>query len=341
MSLQPSDPPLPVRPVSEQELAVELTDFVEREPLRSRELATARRHQVFRRRTRLSIALFLATCGTTFLAGFIPGEITGSLGVVIPVAEHFILTGELPHLPPRLVTNGLVFSGCLMSILLAHEMGHFLLALRHRVPATLPFFIPLPIGPFGTMGAVIVQDGAKADRRQLFDIAIAGPIAGLVVAIPVLWYGVRTSSVEAFAPGHGGYGNPLLLEWIVARVHHPIGPGEDILLNAPLFAGWVGIFITALNLLPVGQLDGGHILYTLIGRKAHYVAYAVLAAAIGWMIYSRMPNYILIVLLLFLFGPKHPQTANDRAPLGITRVLLGSLVLAFLAIGFTPTPILG
>lgn len=275
-----------------------------------------------------------------------PGNLEGAFGAVLRIGRYIAVTGSWPGLPWPVVRDGLIFSSCLLGTLLAHEMGHFLLALRHRVPATLPFFIPLPIGSFGTMGAVIFQDGSRADRRQLFDIAVAGPLAGLVIALPVTWYGVTQSTVAAFvpAPNEVTYGNPLLLEWIVAAVHRPLGPGEDIALNAPIFAGWVGIFVTALNLLPVGQFDGGHILYTLIGRKAHWVAYAVLTGAVAWLTYTvviehRPPSYILMIILLFVVGPKHPPTADDSVPLGPLRTVLGWLTLAFFVAGFTPTPI--
>lgn len=249
----------------------------------------------------------------------------------------------LPSL--RMLADGLVFAACVMSILLAHEMGHFLQARRHGVPATLPFFIPFPINPFGTLGAVILQDGGRANRKQLFDIAVSGPLAGLVIALPVLWYGVSTSELGSVQPPRPGqpwiwYGDPLLIRWIVEAVHGPYGFGQDIGLNAPLFAGWVGIFITGLNLLPLGQLDGGHILYALIGRAAHYVAYTVMAGALCWMVYQQRFDYALMVLLLLVFGLKHPPTADDRVPLGWPRYLLGTATLAFIIVGFTPTPII-
>jgi membrane-associated protease RseP (regulator of RpoE activity) len=321
---------------------VELTEFLD-EP-RGELRPGVERHRTLNRRARLSAVLFALTCVSTFLAGLNLGDLDGVLGLVSAIANYVLARHAWPALPAEVWWNGVTFSACVMSILLAHEMGHFLQAVRHRVPATLPFFIPLPIGPFGTMGAVIVQDGRRADRRQLFDIAISGPLAGLVVALPILCYGIATSHMGTILPPQPGYswvryGDPLLIRWIVEAFHGPYGPQQDIGLNAPLFAGWVGIFITALNLLPVGQLDGGHILYTLIGRRAHVVAYLVIAAAVGWMVYTHQLHYALIVVLILLFGPRHPPTANDRVPLGIGRTLLGWLTLAFIIIGFTPTPI--
>lgn len=305
------------------------------------EFGPQRRHH-FDRREKLSLALFLATCVSTFFAGCNLGDLDGGAEFVLNVLHYLLVVREWPQLNPQIYWNGLTFSACLMLILLAHEMGHFLLALRHKVHATWPFFVPLPVGPFGTLGAVILQDARSADRRQMFDIAIAGPLAGLIIALPVLIYGVSTSQVFEVIPMPGvpRYGDPLLVRWIVAAIHGSYGPGQDIAINAPLFAGWVGIFITALNLLPVGQFDGGHILYTLIGRKAHYVAYTVLTSAVIWMVLTQRLHYVLIVILLFVFGPKHPPTANDHMPLGWFRIALGWLTLAFIIIGFTPTPIM-
>ena len=290
----------------------------------------------------VSLGLFIATCISTFFAGMIAGSLNGALGVLLPLGHLWRTTGQRPEIPPEMISSGLTFGACLMGILLAHEMGHFLLAKWHRIPATPPFFIPMPIGPFGTMGAVILQDARKADRKQLFDIAIAGPLAGLVVAIPVLCYGAATSQVfdtGPLAPGEYRYGDPLLVQWVVAAFHGSYGPNQDVLINPALFAGWVGIFITALNLLPVGQLDGGHILYTLLGKRSHPVAIATILSGVAWMAFSKRMDYALILFLLLFFGPIHPPTANDRVPLGWGRVTVGWATLAFIFIGFTPTPI--
>lgn len=339
MSLERTDIPPSFVPSRADEPAIEVTEFIDRELNFYREDAAEQRRRFFRRRTRLSVGLFLLTCVSVFCVGLSPGA--GLSGLATQLFWLMQVGGLRPDWPAMLV-DGVIFCGCLMTILMAHEMGHFLQAVRHRVPATWPFFIPFPFSPFGTMGAVILQDGGRADRRQMFDIAVSGPLAGLLVAIPVTWFGASISSVAA-VPATGWsihYGNPLLLDWIVEMIHGPYGPNEDILLNAPLFAGWVGLFITGLNLLPVGQLDGGHILYTLIGRKAHYVAYGVIGLAIAWMVLTQRFEFALIVFLLFLFGPKHPPTANDRVPLGVGRTVLGWLTLAFVIVGFTPTPIL-
>lgn len=237
--------------------------------------------------------------------------------------------------------GGPVYAAGVMGILLAHELGHYFQALRYKVPASPPMFIPMPFLMLGTMGAVIVQGAGFANRKALFDIAISGPLAGLVFAIPIAWWGLQDSSVTTIDPSQGSiiFGDPLILKWMYEARHGVLAADQEVVLNPLLFAGWVGIFITALNLMPIGQLDGGHILYTLIGRKAHWVAYSVVGGAIVWMVTTRDPSFILMIGLLFAFGLKHPPTADDNVSLGATRILLGWLALAFVLVGFTPIPI--
>jgi membrane-associated protease RseP (regulator of RpoE activity) len=310
-------------------LEPEATDSMEEEPPGVMSAAAG-----IRPRQRLALWLFLATAASMFIAGMNPGD-TG-LGL-IPVWDR--LTADQRH---EALINGLTYAVALLAILGAHEMGHYLQSRRYRVPATLPFFIPLPISPFGTMGAVILQDGRSANRRMLFDIAVSGPLAGLVLAIPIAYAGIVQSEMKTIPPGGGyiRYGDPLVIQWMAEWIkQEPVGDGRDLILNPLLFAGWVGIFITALNLLPVGQLDGGHLLYTLIGRRAHWVAVAVLALGVGYMVYTNYYAYVIVVGLLLLMGPRHPPTANDNVPLGLMRHVVGWLTLAFIVVGFTPMPI--
>ncbi len=237
--------------------------------------------------------------------------------------------------------NGPVYAAAAISILLAHEMGHFLQAVRYRVPASPPMFIPMPfLSPFGTMGAVIAQAGGVANRKALFDIAISGPLAGLVLALPITWIGLQEAKILTPDPTAQSliFGDPLILQWMIALTHRPLVAGEEIGLTPLLFAGWLGIFITALNLIPIGQLDGGHILYTLIGRRAHRVAMLLIATAVGFMIYTQDLGYLVMLLLIWKMGPKHPPTADDSVPLGPVRITLGWLTLAFIIVGFTPRP---
>jgi Zn-dependent protease len=280
-------------------------------------------------RPRLAVGLFIATCISTTWAGAALAEIDPEMN-----RSEFLRA---------CLASGLEFTAAVMGILIAHEMGHFLQAKRYEVPATLPFFIPMPISPFGTMGAVIVQASGYANRRAMFDIAISGPLAGLLVTIPVTLWGLQSSTVVTLPQNPDMpilvYGDPLLLQWMIEWVHGPLAAGQTVLLNPLVFAGWVGIFITALNLLPIGQLDGGHILYTLIGKRAHVVALSLMAAAAVYMVLARDPSFSVLLVLLLLMGPKHPPTTDDTVPLGTGRHLAGWMTLGFLAIGLTPAPI--
>lgn len=237
-------------------------------------------------------------------------------------------------------TAGLTYSAAVMGILLAHELGHYLQALRYGVPASPPMFIPMPLPPLGTMGAVILQGAGFANRKVLFDIAITGPLAGLVVALPVAWWGLQNSTVMTIAPNQAAmiFGDPLILEWMYELRHGVLAPNQEVVLNPLLHAGWVGIFITAVNLVPVGQLDGGHILYTLIGRKAHWVAYGIIIGAVSWMVATKNPTFMMMILLLCGFGLKHPPSSDDSVSIGGFRTVLAWLTLAFVPIGFTPVP---
>jgi membrane-associated protease RseP (regulator of RpoE activity) len=238
------------------------------------------------------------------------------------------------------LADGLAFSVAIMTTLLAHELGHYLQARRYRVPASLPYFIPMPQSPIGTMGAVIVMQPGMGDRRTLFDIGLTGPVAGLVPALFFSVLGLEWSHFEPIAAHHGGLtlGEPLLFKLLAFLVIGPLPAGSDIILHPVAFAGWVGIFITALNLIPIGQLDGGHVLYALLLRRAHGVAQAVLLAAMLAVVVWGYWGWTLMILLLMLMGPIHPPTANDDVPLGTGRTILGWASLLFVPIGFTPVP---
>ena len=280
-------------------------------------------------RPRLVLFLFVATCLSTTYAGSFLADL-----------EQGMNSSEIIW---SMIGSGLQFSVAVMGILLAHEMGHYLQAVRYGVPATLPFFIPMPISPFGTMGAVILQSARSANRRVLFDIAVSGPLAGLVVTIPITLWGLQSVEIVDLPKNPNFpimvYGDPLLLQWMIEWIHGPLAENQTVMLNPLVFAGWVGIFITALNLLPIGQLDGGHILYTMIGRRAHVIAFGLIFATAGYMIYSRDLSFSVLLVLLVLMGPRHPPTSDDRMPLGPGRHLLGWITLTFLGIGLTLNPI--
>ena len=321
------------------------------------ELATEYRleEEAHRRRRRKSVRVCFILFALTFLsttivgADFLPLRILYGLydsqyGVNLKAALDQFIPSAIPMtLVDRFwqsVARGCTYSVPLMVILFAHEMGHYLQAVRYRIPASLPYFIPLPLPPMGTMGAVILQGEGGADRRKMFDVAVSGPIAGLVVTIPVLLYGIHTSGyIPTTMTRVFEFGQPLVLQWLIESVHGEPVPGLTFHWNGYATAGWVGVFITAMNLLPIGQLDGGHILYTLIRRPAHYVAWGLILTAVGIMIHRGLYSYLLLLVLLMVTGPRHPPTADDSVPLGITRHIVGWLTLSFLLVGFTLQPI--
>lgn len=267
-----------------------------------------------RRRLRLPLILFLTTCLSTFWVGashWLP--IPTDWGVRQTLLAHW-------H-------EGLLYMACVLAILIAHEMGHFLTTVRYRIPASFPYFIPFPISPIGTMGAVIGMDGLKADRKELFDIGLAGPLAGLVVAVPVMWYGL--TQLDFSQPEYGPFAMDLPLA--VRMVLPYIGPtgydSENVVwfsqLNPYFMAGWVGLLITGLNMMPVSQLDGGHVVYTLLGRKAHWVARIFIITVIALVAFTGHWRWSPMILLVLFIGPDHPPTRDDSVELGRVRMVLG------------------
>ncbi|MEQ8634825.1 site-2 protease family protein [Gimesia maris] len=326
----PLPPPDPVIIVQPQDYQIEVKDFSTSQP--------AYRNTVRPPRSKVPLILFVVTCLSTFIVGATHNN------PFVPVPREFARVYDHIQLVgwTRFFIDGISYAGPLMLILLSHEMGHYLQSRRYHIPATRPLFIPMPLTPFGTMGAVILQRGGIANRKQMFDIAVSGPLAGLVFALPIAYWGVLQSTVAVTLkqPGTMSYGEPLILQWMIRLVHGPLAENQEVILNPMLFAGWVGIFITALNLLPIGQLDGGHILYTLLGKKANLISRLLMASAVGYMIYADEYGYSLLILLLVFFGINHPPTADDTVPLGKTRIITGWLTLAFFIIGFTLTPVI-
>jgi membrane-associated protease RseP (regulator of RpoE activity) len=268
--------------------------------------------------------LFVVTCLSTLLAG--------SAGPFLNRYE----SGYGPALSLWLgFIDGLTYAVPVMTILVCHEMGHFVQAWRNGVYASLPYFIPMPISPIGTFGAVIAMEPRRGDRRAVFDIGISGPLAGLVPTIIFLLVGLHYSYV---VKGKPSYGEPLLMKFIINALFGSIPEGYKIAMHPMAFAGWVGLLITSLNLIPIGQLDGGHVLYGMIRHRAHEVAKYILIAAIVAVIALGYWQWSLMLILLTMMGIRHPPTADDDAPLGAGRYILGVLTLAFVIIGFTPTP---
>lgn len=275
----------------------------------------------------------------------------------------------LPHLLPTLY-RGLAFAGTLLAILLAHEFGHYLAARYHKSAVTLPYFIPFPLSPFGTMGAFIQLKEPPKNKRILLDIGIAGPLAGLFVALPLLFLGLYLSQTDRLplflAQGQAISleGNSILYllmkyivfgEWLPAPINYaginpliywlryfftgqPIPYGAvDVLLHPVAWAGWAGLLVTALNLIPAGQLDGGHILYTLFGKRSRVVLPLVLVVLIilgtvwsGWWLWA---------FIIFLLGRSHAEPLDQITPLDPRRKALAVFGLLVFILVFTPIPL--
>lgn len=239
---------------------------------------------------------------------------------------------------------GLAFSAALLSILLAHELGHFLAARRLGVAVSYPFFIPMPFFLLGTMGAFISMKEPPPDRRALLSIAIAGPLAGLVVAIPVLVIGLLLSEVAPLIipPGQQVLleGNSLLYAALKLAVFGRLlpGGGEDVMLHPVAFAGWAGLLVTGLNLIPAGQLDGGHILFALVGPQVARIvtwAIAVGLVAMGFL----WSGWFLWAILIVLFGQQRAPLLNELTPLDWRMRLLAVVGLVIFILVFIPAPL--
>lgn len=290
------------------------------------------------RRKWVPLTLFGLTCVSTFFVG-------ACQWVPVYYVERALLQGSL--MPFRQVIlrhwqDGLVYMACVLAILFAHEMGHFVATLFHRVRASLPYFLPIPFTPVGTLGAVILMDGRRADRRQMFDIGIAGPLAGLVLAIPIMWYGVATLDLSTAEQGGMILDSPLVVEFMLQQ-SQPEGyqAGGHVWIsqvNAYFMAGWVGLLITGLNMLPVSQLDGGHVIYTLFGKWSHWIARAFMVTVIALVVYDiRVWGiWLVMVFLVLLMGADHPPTRDDTVKLGWQRVALGFTSLAIPLLCFPP-----
>jgi membrane-associated protease RseP (regulator of RpoE activity) len=274
------------------------------------------------RRRALPLLLFVICCFTTFGAGVYQWD-----------AQVLTWDGLKANLPHHW-RDGLIYMAAVMAVLLSHEMGHFVTTLRYHIPASFPFFIPIPITLTGTMGAVIGMQSSRANRRQLFDIGLAGPLAGLVLIVPVLCAGILMADV-APPERQMHFGDPLLLKMLIHWLRPDLPQGAELM--HPLYmAGWVGLLVTGLNMLPISQLDGGHVIYGLLGRQSRWIARAFLMSAIGFMIVIDQYNWVLMIVLVTLLGVDHPPTADDRVTIGPLRWIIGLASLSIPILCFTP-----
>jgi len=308
----------------EQDLAgLDVTWFYERIEGRTRITVTHPAPPAIPPEWRWNVAAFVLTALSTLVAGaYLEGA---------PLA--------FPIRQPELAARGVPFAATLLGFLAAHEFGHWFAARRYGLDVTLPFFIPLPLlSPIGTLGAVIKMKTPIYTRRMLLDVGAAGPLAGLLVAIPVTIWGVNHSPVLPTTPGAGiMLGEPLLFKAIMALFGPPVPAGHDLYLGTVAFSGWIGLLVTALNMLPIGQLDGGHVVYSLLGRGQHLIGWAFFVAILvmGWW----WPGwYVWAALLFFMIRVRHPSVLDPDLELDPARKAAGWLAVAAFVLCFTPVP---
>jgi len=305
-------------------------------------------------RVSVNIILFILTVLSVMIAGAQPEGVVPS-----------DVVGQMLALVKNMLT-GWPFALSLLGILLAHELGHYFMSRHHKTPATLPYFIPMPFSPLGTMGAAILMQGTPKNKRVLFDIGVAGPLAGMVIAIPVLFIGLALSSLSTIQPVNGVVslegnsllyllakfmmfgkllpaplnlsGLPLALHWLrffFTGQPVPLG-GMDVFIHPVAFAGWAGLLVTMLNLIPAGTLDGGHVVYALFGEKASkafpFIFGILLMLGLfwsGWWIWA--------VILLWL-GRVHAEPLDQITQLDARRRWIALLVIIIFILTFSPVP---
>jgi membrane-associated protease RseP (regulator of RpoE activity) len=293
----------------------------------------------FQDRVWLHVLLLFLTIVTTTLAG---------MDHWLSFTQEFLLGGPTPRFGP-LILHGAWYSGVILAILGCHELGHYFACRYYDVDASLPFFLPMPLVPTGTLGAVIRIREPIPTKPMLFDIGIAGPIAGFVVTVPALVIGLMLSDVRPDIPPGGlpdnvfsyTLGEPLLLKAVSQVLWGTVPTGYSVNLHPMAFAAWFGMLATALNLFPIGQLDGGHISYAVFGKRSSTVTLFTLGCAVvltlfslSWLVWT-----VLTIAMLFTFGRHHPRTFDEDVPLDGRRRLLALFAVAMFVLCFTPSPI--
>ncbi|MBV6396246.1 MAG: hypothetical protein HFACDABA_01841 [Anaerolineales bacterium] len=302
---------------------------------------------------KINIIMFVLTVFSVMLAGAVPDG---------PIPEDF---GGQALVLLKNIFSGWPFALSLLGILVAHEFGHYLMSRRHKTPATLPFFIPFPFSPFGTMGAFIQMQSVPKNKRVLFDIGVAGPLAGMAVAIPVLFLGLSLSHLGMVEPSPGGFiegnslfylfakylvfgqllpapgathGMSLFIYWVryfFTGTPVPFG-GTDVFIHPVAFAGWAGLLVTALNLIPAGTLDGGHITYSLFGERVR-TFFPIIIGILVVMGFVSQTWWIWAVMLLWL-GRVHAEPLDQITELDSSRRALGWFTIVLFLLVFTPVP---
>ena len=287
----------------------------------------------FRDRVWLHVTLLLLTVITTTFVG--ADHYAGFLSDFLPKALGLSTW--------QLLTHGCWYSATILAILGSHELGHYLACRHYRVDASLPYFLPAPLLLTGTLGAFIRIREPIPSRRILFDIGVAGPLAGFAVAAPALFIGLSLSRVVPIPPDFSGLalGEPLMFKGAAWLLWGTPADGYSLNLHPMAFAAWFGLLATALNLIPISQLDGGHISYAVLGRRSTAVTVAAVGAALvltyfsaSWIVWTG-----LMVAMLLVYGPHHPRTMDEHVPLDGPRIWLAVVALIILVLCFTPAPI--
>lgn len=286
----------------------------------------------FRNRVWVHASLFVVTLASTTLLGY----------------SHYVsYLSEFGRRAVALswstVAGGLWYSLTILAILGAHEFGHYYFCRRYNVDASLPYFLPFPLALTGTLGAVIKIREPFPTRTVLFDIGVGGPIAGFLVLVPALFIGMSMSSVVPVPTGQGVFymGEPLLFKVAAWLNFGALPDSQTINMHPMVFAAWFGMLATALNLLPFGQLDGGHITYATLGRWSTPISIATVATAIAMTYNSRswIVMTIMMLVMLALLGPRHPRVIYEYEPLARRRWLIAIFALVMFILCFTPVPI--
>ncbi len=245
---------------------------------------------------------------------------------------------------PGRIIEGLPFAGTLMTILLFHEFSHYIASRRNHTVATLPYFIPAP-SIFGTFGAFIKMKSPIITRKALIDIGASGPIAGFIISVAACVIGLSMSKVIPVPQGDGSLslGDSILFSFLSRMVLGVTPANYDILLHPVAFAGWIGLFVTSLNLIPIGQLDGGHIAYAILGERQRYVSRFLvgLLAVLGissLLGFSGWEGWLMWAVLMLFLGIKHPPVLHWESPLDSKRRMIGLLALVIFIITFMPAP---
>jgi membrane-associated protease RseP (regulator of RpoE activity) len=288
----------------------------------------------FQDRVWLHGLLFVLTIATTTLVG--------SLHYLSFLAD-FAREPAGRGLTPAGLAGGFWYSGTILGILGCHELGHYFACRYYDVDASRPYFIPAPLPLTGTLGAFIRIREPIPTKRMLFDIGIAGPIAGFLIAVPTLFFGIGMSHMVRLPEDFTGYelGEPLLFKLAAYLIWGAVPDGYSLNMHPMAFGAWFGLLATALNLFPIGQLDGGHISYAVLGRRSSHVTLVTVAALIGLSFFATSWSVwtVMTVLMLLVFGRHHPQVFDEHMPLDRTRLILALFALLMFVVCFTPAPI--